>query len=765
MQPQIEQANAATPPRRTLLRSFLTRGGPAWLPYAFYAALALALTAPFMGPGYILTLDSPLGPGESLNDGAYVINEWWLSPSVHLAYLAQLARAVVPLWLMQKVGFFLVFFLGGLGAHRLARKAGMGAYFAGLLYVLNPFVYVRFLAGQWWLLASYAVMPFAAQAFLDLLALAPRETPEPIARTLRAAQRPPRVLGLAAPTLSAGLRVAALTTLTGLVYVHGFVLLLLAYFVFLAVYLARAADRGTFLRWTLRYLGPMALLTLSLNIFWLVPALTNSESILSGTSQLDLSFFAPRSTSNLGVAFETASMYGFWREGYVYPKDGLPVLWALLFAFILFLAVLGALAHWGETDAPTGPRGERVPRESGLAPQVVGFSIVGGLGLLLAIGVSSPATAPLFERLGDAIPAARGFRDSHKFVALLCLSYAFLGALGVAELRRALDERLQSAGRIAVRLVLVAALLTPVVYSYGMFGFLGQIGTADVPRSWREVDEELRNDPDDVWMLVLPWHLYMDYSWLPNRDKRLASPAHLFFSKPVYAGDNIEAGGIHSQSTSPSSRFIEALIRDGANQQDIGNLLAPLNVRYVLLLREVNYADYEFLRRQPDLKVALERDDLTLFRNTAGVGRAFAVQQAPPPTPQAGQPPQAPTPLAAALSATGRTTLEPLAVQPDGPWRWRVKGTSRPYITFPVPPKAGFTSWTFNGEPPLSQAGYLPIWRFRPDGGVVVYERFYRVLLPSYIASGMALALAITLGVAAARAEAAPRRRKAYTVR
>ncbi|MEK7874283.1 MAG: hypothetical protein AAB502_10555, partial [Chloroflexota bacterium] len=544
----------------------------------------------------------------------------------------------------------------------------------------------------------------------------------------------------------------ALTTLTGLVYVHSFILLLLAYVVFLAVHLARAADRGAFLRWTLRYLGPTALLTLSLNIFWLVPALTNTESILSGTSQLDLSFFAPRSTSNLGVAFETAAMYGFWREGYVYPKDVLPVLWALLFAFILFLAVLGALSHWREpADAPTGPRGERAPREWGLTPQVVGFSIVGGLGLLLAIGVSSPTTAPLFERLGDAIPAARGFRDSHKFVALLCLSYAFLGALGVAELRRALDGRLQSAGRIAVRLVLVAALLAPVVYSYGMFGFLGQIGTADVPRSWREVDDELRNDPDDVWMLVLPWHLYMDYSWLPNRDKRMASPAHLFFSKPVYAGDNIEAGGIYSQSTSPSSRFIEALIRDGANQQDIGNLLAPLNVRYVLLLREVNYADYEFLRRQSDLKVALERDDLTLFRNTTGVGRAFAVSQAPPPAPQkSGQPPpEAPTPLAAALSAIGRTTLEPLAVQPDGPWRWRVAGTTRPYLTFPVPPKSGFTSWTFNGEPPLSQAGYLPVWRSRFDGGVIVYERFYRVLLPSYAVSCAALVLAVALGVAA----------------
>ena len=752
MQQQTEQ-HAATTPRQTPLRSLLARGGPAWLPYVFYAVLALALTAPFLGPGYLLTLDIPLGPGESLNDGAYVINEWWLSPSIHLAYLAQLARTVVPLWLMQKVGFFLTFFLAGLGAHQMARKAGVGAYFAGLLYVLNPFVYVRFLTGQWWLLASYAVMPFAVQAFLDMLALAPRETPEPIARTLRTAQRPPRVLGLAAPTLSAGLRVAALTTLTGLVYVHGFVLLLLAYIVFLAVYLARAADRGAFLRWTLRYLGPTALLTVGLNIFWLVPALTNTESILSGTSQLDLSFFAPRATSGLGVAFETAAMYGFWREGYVYSKDLLPVLWALLFAFILFLSVLGALAHWRE-PAEAGPREKRAPLDWGLAPQTIGFSIVGGLAILLAIGMASPVTAPLAERLGDAVPAARGFRDSHKFVALLCLSYAFLGALGMDELRRALDGRLRRVWRATVRVALVAALLAPVVYTYGMFGFMGQLGTTDVPRSWREVDAELQKDPNDAWMLVLPWHLYMDHSWLPNRDKRLASPGHLFFSRPVYAGDNIEAGGIYSQSTSPSSRFIEALIRDGAKQKNIGSLLAPLNVRYVLLLHEVNYADYDFLRQQPDLEVVLERNDLTLFRNKTAVGRAFAVTQAPPPpAPQkSGQPPEAPTPLAAALSAMGQTTLEPLAVQPDGPWRWRVAGTTRPYITFPVPPKSGFTSWTFNGEPPMSQAGYLPVWRSRFNGGVIVYERFYRVLLPAYAVSGVALLLAVALGVAAALA-------------
>ncbi len=177
-------------------------------------------------------------------------------------------------------------------------------------------------------------------------------------------------------------------------------------------------------------------------------------------------------------------------------------------------------------------------------------------------------------------------------------------------------------------------------------------------------------------------------------------------------------------------------------------------MRYVLLLHEVNYADYDFLRQQPDLEVVLERNDLTLFRNKTAVGRAFAVTQAPPPpAPQkSGQPPEAPTPLAAALSAMGQTTLEPLAVQPDGPWRWRVAGTTRPYITFPVPPKSGFTSWTFNGEPPMSQAGYLPVWRSRFNGGGIVYERFYRVLLPAYAVSGVALLLAVALGVAAALA-------------
>ncbi|MBI4308667.1 MAG: hypothetical protein HY684_07675 [Chloroflexi bacterium] len=767
VQPHPEQASPEAP-GWARLRTLLARGGPAWLSYAFYAALSLVILAPFLAPGYILTLDIPLGPAESLNDGAYVINEWWVSPSIHLAYLFQLVRAVVPLWLVQKVGFFLVFFLAGVGAHRLARSAGIAAYFAGLLYVLNPFVYVRFLAGQWWLLAAYALTPFAVQAFLNLLAMAPRSPEGRPAQRLGAGPALSGArgrwllvkLGLTAPSAGAALRVAVLATLTGLLYAHGYALLLLIFLVFLLVYLVKASAKGAFLRWAGRNLGFAALVALGLNIFWLVPLLTNHENIVNATSQLDLVFFAPRSTSNLSVVFEIAAMYGFWRGGYIYPKDNLPVWW-LLFAFILFLAVLGALAHWQEPkeEASSGFRRKQAPRGWGASPMVVGFGLVGAVGLVLTIGASMSATAVLLEKLGEMVPALRGFRDSQKFVALLCLSYAILGALGVAELRRALEGHLRRVWRATLRGGLAAALVTPLAYSYGMFGFFGQVQVTDFPRSWYEVNEQLQQDPDDVWVLVLPWHLYMDYRWLPDRDKRLASPAHLFFAKPVYAGDNVEAGAIYSQSTSPASHYIEALIKEGGSHDNLGNLLTPLNVRYILLLHEVDYSSYDFLYRQRDMEVQLQRDDLTLFRNKAPAARAYAVQQAPPSPPPATSKQQSQdtsaAPLAAALAAMGQTRLESLAVQPDGPWRWRVAGAPRPYVTFPVPPKAGFTSWTFNGEPPLRQAGYLPVWRSSLGGGVIVYERFYRVLLPSYIASGVVVLLVIALAVALRRAGSA----------
>lgn len=157
-------------------------------------------------------------------------------------------------------------------------------------------------------------------------------------------------------------------------------------------------------------------------------------------------------------------------------------------------------------------------------------------------------------------------------------------------------------------------LLVPLLYACPLFGFHGQLTVTDYPREWYQVNDYLNQDEEDFNVLVLPWHLYMDYAWLPNRDKRLANPAHYFFDKPAICGDNIEAGGIYSQSTNPISEYVEFLLGKGKHVDNLGELLAPINVKYVILVHEVDYQSYDFLYQQQDLAIELEKENLTFSR-------------------------------------------------------------------------------------------------------------------------------------------------------
>jgi len=78
------------------------------------------------------------------------------------------------------------------------------------------------------------------------------------------------------------------------------------------------------------------------------------------------------------------------------------------------------------------------------------------------------------------------------------------------------------------------------------FGFSGALVSQDYPADYYEINSYISSDTGDFNTLALPWHMYMDYSWNKNQDKRLANVAPTFFTKPVISGDNMEVGGIYS---------------------------------------------------------------------------------------------------------------------------------------------------------------------------------------------------------------------------
>jgi len=681
-----------------------------WLPYLVYALLSLVILGALLLPGYILTLDMLFTPNMDSNAQLYGLSES-ISARAPLLLSVQWLSDIIPAWLVQKVILFLIFFLAGLGAHKLVPFKGLGSYFAGLLYMVNPFTYVRFMAGLWPLLAAYALIPFAVKAFLELLGKG---------------------------SMKNAIKLTLLSTLVGVMLVHGLFLLLLIFLVIFVVKLISERKNSARLLHISKYVGISAAMFLVLNVYWLVPVLTAGTARLEQIGQADILLFAPKASGGAGVTFALASMHGFWNPGWVYASNFIPF-WPVLFVFILFLAIYGLLSILKDKKA----------RWQGISLAVVGIT-----GFIFAVGASLDLTKPAFEWLFNNLVLVRGFRDSQKFVALLCLSYAYLGGLGVeafiAEFRRRKKHVLWAGAKVFI----VFALLVPLFYSFPIFNSWGQLEATDYPEEWYEVNEYLNQDDDDFNILFLPWHLYMDYSWLPNSNKRLANPAQQFFDKPTIRGDNLEIAGKYSGSTNPISKYVEFLLGNASSVNNLGELLAPLNVKYVLLVHEVDYASYDFLYQQEDLTVELEKPGITLLKNEHSTARAYGVssmvyidsleEYLELSTEQDVM--EHLYVMGDEIGSDSSARMEKLAVTEKNPAKYQVAGSNQTYTVFTVPQNMSTQCWEYNGDKStLQNLGIMPAFSSSPDDGEITYTRFYYVYLPSYIISAVAAGFMVYL--------------------
>jgi len=712
------------------------------VPYLVYGVLALAILGCLLAPGFVLTLDLNFSPTPHYNQYFWGLSEW--SASVYAAgiasnpffFMVQLLGKIIPTWVIEKLILFLILFLSGLGAHKLLSNKSLGCYFIGILYMINPFVYSRFMAGQWGVLWAYAWLPIAIGVFIKLL----REG-----------------------NWQNTVKMALLTTLVGLLQVQGYFMLFLSCFIILFFKVILDGNK-TKVYQSLKWVVAAAGIFCVLNLYWLIPLFTSTGTTLNQLNQADQLAFISRNTSEPGTLLNILSMHGFWREYYTYAKDILPFWW-ILFTLVLFLAVYGFVSRAFPSSRPSGPKPsvkkvfpEGIEEAKRTHPAQlwlpISFAVIGVTGFVLALGVATDYTKPFFEWLWNKISFFKVFRDSQKFVALLCLSYAYLGGLGINALANMLKQQMQRPFKIGLRILIIISLATPLIYSFTMFGFYGQIGVTDYPEEWYEVNDYLNQDSNDINVLFLPWHMYMDFNWLPNTDKRLINPSQQFFDKPVIAGDNIEILSIYSQSSNPISKYIEFILPNGNEINNLGELLAPLNVKYIILVNEADYESYDFLYRQEDLKVEFQKSGITLFKNEHPTSRIYAVnsvvyldslneylelskkQDVMDHVYVFGDRPM----------DEGNGQMESLECKEKSSVKYQVKGATNKYTVFTVPQNVNTHYWEYNGQEPVFQnLGFMPAFISSPEGGEIVYTRFYRVYLPCYVISGLILCLMIFL--------------------
>jgi len=534
------------------------------------------IVLPWLLPGYIFATDFagprhfafPDSPASYAGLQASLAAIALIAPSELVGKLL-----IVAILLTASVGAFLAF-----DKPRFEVRA-----VAALIYLFNPFVYDRLAYGQLTVLAGYAVLPWALTSV----------------RTM-----------LESHSWKHSLRVAAFLTVISVLDIHMALIASAAAAILIIVHVALAGRTARHLSVTARQIAVTAGATLVASSYWLVPlvlGLGPQARTLARIGPGDLAAFTTVSDPTFGVVGNVLGLFGFWGEDtgrFTSSKDFVPLWPAVMFALVA-LTVFGAVIRW---------------REGGAARSwAVGMVILGLVAIVLDIGISSTYVAPMVKFLNNIFPPYRGMRDSGKWAGLLAFAYA---QLIPASFGWFLDFAKRNTGPgvrrdIALATVTSVVMALPLYYGNGLlYGMHSQIRPSAYPSGWYAADAALTADPHPGRAVFLPFHGYMEFSFIRNQNQVVSSPAPNFFSIPTIASEDLEVEGVLPPLDDPDQALLARLISAGG-QADWGQELASRGFKYVLLARELDWKSYEYLDTQSHLSLVRDYGSILLYRNLA----------------------------------------------------------------------------------------------------------------------------------------------------
>ena len=535
-----------------------------YLPHIAFAGITLAIMLPLYQSGFVFLLDmvfTPhLDPGNYLKDGA-------LSASLPITILIELFSFVLPLDIIQKIILSAVLFLPGFLMYKLAKLflPMKWAALSGIFYMLNPYVYERFLAGHWYVLLGYAFFPLLVKFFLEFLERLNNKN---------------------------FLKFALLFSVYPILSLHwayiSFWFLILLGAVHLIINKKKLSKN--FLKKLAKYFALVIPCFLIINSFWLFNFFSPSGSYYK-FSLNDFAAFTTKADPNFGVFFNVLSLYGFWGSDFFLPKDFSPYWWILTLA-VLFFSVYG-IYKLGFANKLTA--GNKIATTLILTLTIAFIPVV-----LLSVGYGSEITKPLINFLSELLPGFKGLRETEKLVGLLAFSYAVLipaGGLAYAKKQK---------------YAFPLFLLIPFLAAWTIFwGFSGQLQTSDYPQSWYQANKILKEDQNNK-LLFLPWHGYPNVPFANNAI--ISNPAPKFFQIEVIAGKSIDNVYLLECDQGIWDKKILAMLHGFETLDENIEFLQLQNITHLILAKFPNWERYGFLEESDKLQKIFETDDLVLYK-------------------------------------------------------------------------------------------------------------------------------------------------------
>ncbi|OGM92931.1 hypothetical protein A2372_03735 [Candidatus Wolfebacteria bacterium RIFOXYB1_FULL_54_12] len=524
-------------------------------------------------PGYVLGLDMVFAPQMDVSPNL----DGFLN-SLPINYVIYWLGLIVPAWAVQKIIFLALFSSIGYMAfkHLPLGEDKVARLFSALIYLVNPFVYSRFLAGQWAHLMAYAFLPLFVHCLLVF-----KEKND----------------------LKSGLKLFGSLFLISIFSIHFFAMasmLLVAWLPYCLMGKLVDSDWDK-VKPLVRNIAICGGLFLIISSYWLIPAMDRTEPIEQRFDAAHWQAFSAGGYKNISPTLNLVSLNGFWGERYVWaehfawPQD-YAVFWITL-AFILSLVLIGLV---------TGIKNERTRNIS------IFFGILGMLSLAFASGAGETMFKDLNLWLYTHISFWSGFRDSQKFTGLLVLSYAFFAGLGLSNIIDYLGAKKPTSKGPFLAVIFII----PIIFGYLVWGgFHGQIRPVWYPDAWFNAKKIIDADKSESKVLFLPWHGYMSLRF--NNNIISANPAKRFFGEKIIESKSVELGGIYNQEANEEYLILDAVIRDDQMDSDkkIDFLKREYGIKYIIKVKDLESVDnisYDFLF-SPRMDKRQENDEALVY--------------------------------------------------------------------------------------------------------------------------------------------------------
>ncbi|HWS31444.1 MAG TPA: hypothetical protein VN408_01735 [Actinoplanes sp.] len=519
------------------------------------------VVAPWTRSGYLLLLDWVSGPHQALSPGLYGLDPAALD-ALPYRLLTHAVRLVVGAGATSWLMILAFFPIAAGGVSALAGGGRWRRHPAALFVCVNPFVIERIQAGH---------VPFLLSvALLSVMAASARHARR---RGHWFAARP------------AGWYALAVSAAAHAAWLGAVILVLIAV-------LPRP-------RW--RDLVRTAIVIVATGGVYAYAAVVVSTAILIiDVGEADLEVYATRPGPS-GLATAVVTLRGFWRSA----SDSSPaIVLGLLPTLSLVLAAAGGLARLCRRDPGIG----------------VPLTAITLTGLLLGAGVHGPLGG-VYRAAFEYLPLFEAMREQQKWVSLAMIGYA----VGVGASVEVVAATLRRHDRLLPRIAagLSAPSLVVMYASIGaslVWGLGGAVRVSHYPPGWYAADRIMGTGTEAV--LFLPWHQYQPFGFTATRS--VATPAGAFFRRPVLSSDAAELGPVRSNSSSQRMAYLDRVLAAGGGG-DLGRLIAPLGVRYVVLAKGREGATYAWLGRQGSLRPVLRTMEMDVYQVTAdGTGRVIS---------------------------------------------------------------------------------------------------------------------------------------------